>query len=268
MAGEGNDMSAARRGPTASVGCIGDLIHVIGTRVSAEKRVLWFRGQRSASWDVAPLIWREYDREAERNFTNRFRARAGTRHQTLPSYDDSGMWLSLMQHYGLPTRLLDWTRSPLIALYFALEKYVYERSAEPQDAVVWILEPHRLNKLEELGDVTPSIDAHTCAPMLTPAFTHWDKEKNRIFEENHKVLAAMAAEKDVRMFVQQGCFTIHSDQRPLNKREGHESYLSRIMIPAESVKQMAFEIDVCGFRKGDLFPDLGHLADELKVQPH
>jgi hypothetical protein len=27
---------------------------------------------------------------------------------------------------------------------------------------------------------------------------------------------------------------------------------------------MAFEIDVCGFRKGDIFPDLGHLAEELK----
>ena len=40
-------------------------------------------------------------------------------------------------------------------------------------------------------------------------------------------------------------------------------YLSKISIPSGVVKQMAFEIDVCGFRKGEMFPDLGYLADEL-----
>jgi hypothetical protein len=70
---------------------------------------------------------------------------------------------------------------------------------EPQEAAVWVLEPHILNETEGFRDITPSIEAHMCEKTLAPAFTDGAKE-------NGKVLSAMAAEKDMRMFVQQGCF--------------------------------------------------------------
>jgi hypothetical protein len=77
-------------------------------------------------------------------------------------------------------------------------------------------------------------------------------------------MAVMASETDLRMFVQQGCFTVHSLQAPISELIGAERFLQKLVIPASVVLGFAAEIDACGFRQGDIFPDLEHLAAELK----
>ena len=243
---------------TPTIEKVADLIQLVRIGTWGDPNNLWFRGQRDAGWDVLPGIWRNYSDEEERNFTNRFRARAATRHQNVPHYDAWAVWLSLMQHYGLPTRLLDWTRSPLLAVYFSVEDYLYNNANPSSDAAIWILNPYQLNVHEGFKLVTPSLEAHMCEEMLLPAFT--DRS-----QENLKFLAAMGAEKDLRIFVQQGCFTIHSNQSPLNTAPGRSKYIHSLRIPSACIRNIADEILVCGLRKGDIFPDLGHLADELKL---
>lgn len=51
----------------------------------------------------------------------------------VPTDDDALGWLSLLQHYGAPTRLLDWTRSPFVACFFALE-------AARNEAAIWAID--------------------------------------------------------------------------------------------------------------------------------
>jgi hypothetical protein len=123
--------------------------------------------------------------------------------------------------------------------------------------VIWVLYPHLLNVREGFPPLTPSIDAHMCEGMLWPAFTD-------DAAENDRTLAAMASETDLRMFVQQGCFTIHSSQTALNKRQGHSEFLRAVILDAGHLGRIAQEIHACGDRQGDIYRDLGNLAEELK----
>lgn len=76
----------------------------------------------------------------ERNMAARFVAKAPARRGPCPDDDDLAGWLALMQHYRLPTRLLDWTELPLVAMFFA----VCELS---DDGTLWMLNPYALNKV-------------------------------------------------------------------------------------------------------------------------
>ncbi len=108
---------------------------------------LWYRGHKSSSYKLDPSIYRNpryskiVDIESlEIKLYQEFSFRS-------PSYDFSrreDQWdiLFLMQHYRVPTRLLDWTSSPLIALYFALSSH---SGAAKTDAAVWAIEPASWN---------------------------------------------------------------------------------------------------------------------------
>jgi hypothetical protein len=94
------------------------------------RETLWvFRGHKSAEYSLKPTIERETEEKPvtwvtlESKILEEFQARARMHLNSsdLPIGPDEKLgWLSLMQHYGVPTRLLDFTLSPYVALYFSL----------------------------------------------------------------------------------------------------------------------------------------------------
>src|ERR1700679_3623933 len=97
---------------------------------------LWFRGHADAGWKLTPKLYRpEFDGADENEIRHEFQSRALQLIQgRLPA--DKWEWYFLMQHYGVPTRLLDWTENVLIAAYFA----VAENDGKT-DAAIWVLDP-------------------------------------------------------------------------------------------------------------------------------
>lgn len=102
----------------------------------------YFRGQANSEWELESSLrrmvsnhnpgyidWsrpRSYEREMLDEFRWKYQLYASG---TIPAQDDYPEWLSLMQHYGAPTRLLDFTHSLFIALYMALDDSFFDSSA-------------------------------------------------------------------------------------------------------------------------------------------
>ena len=234
-----------------------DLLAISQDVLKAYKHQPWWRGHAVESWALVPHVHRYYDKKGpqyERSIANKFAKFAPTRHAHCPPPGDLARWLFLMQHYGLPTRLLDWTESPLLAVYFA----VWENEHMIKDGAIWALDPFALNGLTcgeaglyQPGEPDPS-------RLVTLAFAPGPPT-------DECVVALVTEEIDYRMMVQLSGMTIHGSPRPLNERPGIGSdVLRKFVIDGRKKALLREELASLGIRQRTVFPGLEHLARDLE----
>ncbi|MEQ8178258.1 MAG: FRG domain-containing protein [Amphiplicatus sp.] len=129
-----------------------------------------FRGCGSVRHSCLPSIGRfdEYDQLQEIRLFHAFKRSASLFLDRTPANDWE--WLALAQHYGLPTRLLDWTSNPLVACFFAVASSPYD-----DDAVIYahtirddeVIDPNVEHSPFEIQAVGFLLPAHTTARIAS-----------------------------------------------------------------------------------------------------
>ncbi|MCQ2506365.1 MAG: FRG domain-containing protein [Lachnospiraceae bacterium] len=242
---------------TQRIHSIDELLHFVNDLNEKHGDRLWYRGDENAKNPLVPSIHRTKKRiEAERFLANDFYIRAKQIMDNPPAKKDYSGWVALMQHYGLPTRMLDWSKSPLIAVFFAVETY---KEYPKMDSVVWVLVPSKLNEKMGFGDCVYPLDAETTQEMLLPAFKHNHHNPELV----DRILACSSVNNNLRMYSQQSNFTVHNS---LKKLEDicDEDMLYKIVIPANKKEYFIDSLRVFGITESFIYPDLEHLSNELK----
>jgi hypothetical protein len=222
----------------------------------------WFRGQ-SQDWSLNPKVYRDEfkipngtegkDDEERRLRTERhlFREFADLATGLVdPGVDDYGLYI-IQQHYGMPTRLLDWTVDPLVALYFATG------GDEKEKGVVYVMDAYQMvhwqdNKRTDYGLGTFERDEVRDA---LDRVVKWQEKKPWV------TLPLQVPKRDLRVRNQWGCFTLHvqpASERPLS--DCIKNFQKFPVGNKSEIRDALRRIQVHPFR---IYGDLAHLSETV-----
>lgn len=214
---------------------------------------LWFRGQTDSAWKLLPSFSRLNNGVTETNLLKKFKQDATMLINPRPA--NSFDWLFIMQHHGVPTRLLDWSESPLTSTYFATD------GNEDVDGALWVLLPVELNKHSNIEpeyfyDI-PSFEDDVLKNYTPESIA--SENTSKLFP-----IAAIAPRNSKRMQSQLGVFTIIHRLDVAIEEVGDKKHVWRYIIPKESKKDILRELKLLGVGKFQLFPELQSIGDAIK----
>ena len=233
-----------------------------------ESPVIWFRGLPSRNRALLPTLYRGNIAQAsERNLMNKFKQNA---YQFLGQRPQGEWeWLLLARHHGLPSRLLDWTESPAVGLFFSCGED--DRPNASPTGVLWCLLPVELNGLANIRTTTES----HFPPMMLDDGDMTDQDRMVANYSAASVArtssrtpispaAAMSIRTNARIQAQQGVFTIHHAKKLALEKWGNGSHLWRYLIPKKYKSVIRQQLRWLGITERTLFPELDSVANEAQ----
>ena len=242
--------------PDKKITSIADMIKELKNLSDPDKGPVWYRGHADKSWELKPNYDRLTKPIQEIELFTQFRQNANLLLTQPPSKPNDFSWMFLMQHYGVPTRLLDWSESPLVALYFAVEDKNPDNLNK--DAALWLLYPNELNKHSTNDKVyIPSFEDDWLNNYTVESYSKG--KDNGILP-----LAAIATRNSARMQAQLGVFTIsHLKKTPLEKIED-KKHCIKLIIPKAAKAKLKDELKTLGISRFQIFPELSSIGEILK----
>ena len=215
-------------------------------------KVVWFRGHSDASWALLPTLFRipsgvdgvqmekraflEFKRTASRLFERR--------HSDWEILFD-------MQHYWVPTRLLDWSEVLGVAVAFIL----HNEYGKVEDSALFVLDPLALNKLSGISEVKSVPDD----PTFDYRAIYWDKQP---FAAQHPIAIIPPMQTD-RVFAQRGVFTIHGDNPAALEKQCPE-VVKRVLLKKEAKAAAREFLEHANLDEYSVFPDIIGLSRHLR----
>ena len=231
---------------------------------------LWFRGCSTTEHTLVPSLYRRRGMSATRLIQIETQMLSAFQDRSMPYRVErlAEPWetLFVMQHYGVPTRLLDWSENALVGLYFAVSQA--EATGFQSDAALWILDPVAWNDAALppsapgdrgiLSRTAPSLAAYAPAQPVTSM-------------HDRPPVAIVGMHNSPRIVAQRGTFTVFSvDSRPLEAIFETGTFpaaaLIRFLLPRADLPGLRTSLDGLGFAESMIYPDLEGLARELKRQ--
>lgn len=226
--------------------CLGQVQEIVARYAGQGKPFLFFRGETSPDYALNPSLFRSVSEDQEPALYYDFVSNGGP---LLTDGVSSWAHLFEMRHYGIPTRLLDWSQTFGTALFFALQK---SKGA----CAIRILDPYLLNEKNagHRGIFTPDIDLDL--DYRAAFVTHAAKP-------NAGAIALYPVRRTPRMIAQQSAFTFHGTNCAPLEEQCPEA-LQTIVIPAQARAGAESFLHLAGINEYALFPDLEGLAKWLR----
>ena len=219
---------------------------------------MWYRGHASNLWNLTASIFRSPARlNNEVILLKRFMQEAKRHHDEVPS--DRWDWLFFAQHHQVPTRLLDWSEQPLVALFFAAQDS-FDIQGDPKtarDGKVWFLRPLALNQENGFDFAGRDLPLFGMDEVLEKYFPH----EGTLHRQSP--IAALATRSFRRISAQWGTFTICNVDRALDLEPSSEKFVTGIDIPAEAKPEIRTQLKRLGLEDRTLYLDLFRLGARL-----
>lgn len=250
-----------------------EFINIIEEIQQKNNNQLWYRGCGKSNNSLIPSLYRHKTKkkikelvELEYQLMTRFRLRSIPFHDR--SLEDDWESLFFMQHYKVPTRLLDWTENPFIAFHFAVMssdiKFKDNKLVFDHPAAIWILDPitwnrHALRHESFDQGILSTSDEQMKGYKATPKYTKMNKLPVALF----------GAHNSPRIVAQRGVFMIFGEGvSPMEKLYEKENFpqdsLVKITLNKSILPKMRATILSHGITESVVFPDLEGLAREIR----